>query len=149
MDSLSMHTASGGAGPLVEGDAREDRARMRARELDTGAEPMVLREVEEREVPLRGPDLEEADGVIVMLPATFSLCYTARGELAASHRHAVDEEDIAAARAHLAHLVREGKVHFVRKGEAISPATLAAAGKPFYIEVDDAGRKRLRRTYVA
>jgi hypothetical protein len=45
--------------------------------------------------------------------------------------------------------VREGKVYFAQPGEAVSPAALAAAGQPFYIEIDDTGCKRLRRSYVA
>jgi hypothetical protein len=151
-----MHTASGGATPLdleLVGSQRafgEGDAGGGAGDGAGGAgPPAILREMREREFLLRGPELGEADGVLVTLCGGSSLCYGPGGELAASHRHMPDEEDIEAARAHVAHLVREGKLHFAAPGEAIAPAALAAAGTPFYIEIDAAGQKRLRRSYFA
>jgi hypothetical protein len=149
MDRTMLHTATGGALPL---DPDTAMARGPASAAGAGPEsamPAVVREIEGHEVTLRGAELAGADGIIVTLPASASLCYGARGELAASHRHAVDNQDIAAARAHVAHLVREGKIYFAQPGETVSPAALAAAGQPFYVEIDKAGCKRLRRSYVA
>jgi hypothetical protein len=149
MNRTMLHTATGGALPL---DVDVAMARGPEPSRPAGPEngmPTVVREVQDHEVTLSGAELADADGVVVTLPASASRFYGARGELAASHRHAVDEDDIAAARAPVAHLVREGKIYFAQPGEAVSPAALAAAGQPFFIEIDDAGRKRLRRSYVA
>jgi len=149
MDRTMLHTATGGALPL---DVDVAMARGPAPSRQSGSEdgmPAVVREVMGRDVTLSGPELAGADGVVVTLPASASLFYGARGELAASHRHAVDEEDVAAAREHVAHLVREGKIYFAQPGESVSPTALAAAGQPFFVEIDDSGRKRLRRSYVA
>jgi hypothetical protein len=151
-----MHTASGGATPLdleLVGSQRMLGA-IDAGEgtgdgpADAGA-PSILREMREREFLLRGAELGEADGVLVTLCGSASLYYSAGGELAASHRHAPDEEDLEAARAHVAHLVREAKIHFTQPGEVVAPAALAAAGTPFYVEVDAEGHRRLRRGYFA
>jgi hypothetical protein len=147
MNRTMLHTATGGALPL-DPDAAMAR-RPAAGAGPESASPGVVREIEGHEVTLRGAELAGADGVVVTLPASASLYYSARGELAASHRHAVDHEDISAARAHVAHLVREGKVYFAQPGETVSPTALAAAGQPFYVEIDKAGCKRLRRSYVA
>jgi hypothetical protein len=149
MNRMMLHTATGGALPL-DVDVAMASGPEPSRPLGPETRmPTVVREVEGIDVTLSGADLAGADGVIVTLPASSSRFYGARGELAASHRHSVDEEDIAAARAHVAHLVRQDKIYFAQPGEAVSPAALAAAGQPFFIEIDDTGRKRLRRSYVA
>jgi hypothetical protein len=150
-----MHTASGGATPLdleLVGSQRalgDGELRGVAEISSEDGSTSILRETRERELLLRGAELGEADGILVTLCGGASLCYGVGGELAASHRHAPDEEDIEAARAQVVHLMREAKIHFPVPGEVVSPAALAAAGKPFYVEVDDAGHRRLRRSYFA
>lgn len=101
-----------------------------------------------RDVPLRGKELGEADGLVIISGGTLSLAFDRKGELSS---YLIDEnvqETIAEGKHGLIKELQSGRVYFARPDQKVDTRALTAQGKRFYVQVDKEGKKRLHRVYL-
>jgi len=101
------------------------------------------------EIKLESVELGEADGVVMDQWMMVSLRFDARGGLVSSHAGSLDESRVRQAREQIRRLLAADEIYVPAPGEKIDPTILRAQHKPWYIAIDEQGRKRLRRAYIS
>jgi hypothetical protein len=110
---------------------------------------VVLHYAAEREMQLDGADLGEAQGAMISLTDTLSVHVDPEGNILSSQLHKTDEGYANRIRDHVAKLIERGRVYASAIGEKIDPSNLIEQKKPYYIDYDEAGNKRIRRAFIA
>ncbi len=100
-------------------------------------------------VELKDLPLPEVADVEVEVTAHGDLRFNAKGNLVACELEPADPRQLRAIRDHIAKLVRSGQVYFAEPGEEVDPERLRKLGKPWYVEQDPDGKKRLVRAWIA
>ncbi|MDE3088904.1 MAG: hypothetical protein KGJ80_05925 [Chloroflexota bacterium] len=98
---------------------------------------------------LDGAEFGAANGVVVDERVTVSLRFDARGALASSEVAPIDERHFHLVKAQVSKLAAADEIYLAAPGESIDTDALRARRKPWYVETDARGRKRLKRAYVA
>ncbi len=93
-------------------------------------------------VRLEGPEYGIADGATVDEQSSVRLSFDVRGKLLSSHFNGIDDRRVALVRDQVKKLAAQGQIASTRP-EASSQA------KPWYIEQDPQGIKRLKRAQMA
>ena len=112
-------------------------------------EATVLHYAAEREMQLEGAGLGDAQGAMISMPDTLSVRVDREGKVISSQLHKTDEGHQNCIRDHVVKLVERGRVYAAAGGEKIDPAVLIEQKKPYYIDYDQAGNKRIRRAFIA
>lgn len=100
-------------------------------------------------VELGGEELREAAGVRVEVRSRGDLRFNRKGDLVRYEVQPADPRQIKAIRDNLSKLLANDQVYVARPGEKVDPAQLAARGKVWYVEEDEAGNKVLRRAFIS
>ncbi len=101
------------------------------------------------QMKLDGAEFGAANGVTVDERATVSLRFDARGALIASQLTPVDPRHLQLVKDQVRKLAAADEIYLAAPGEKIDPDALRAKGKPWYVEIDAQGVKRLKRAYMA
>lgn len=101
-----------------------------------------------REISIRGKELKEAEGIIIMVGGTLALQFDSKGELSSYSLEEPTEDSAVEGKQGLVKLLQSGTVYFATLGETVDTQRLIKDGKRFYVQVDKAGLKRLHRVYV-
>ncbi len=101
------------------------------------------------QIKLDGAEFGVANGVTIDEPAAVSLQFDARGALVSSQVTPVDERHLQLVKDQVRKLAAADQVYRAAPGEAIDSDALRAQRKPWYVEKDAQGRKRLKRAYMA
>lgn len=101
------------------------------------------------QIRLQGTEFGAADGVTVDERASVSLHFDARGALASSQITPVDERHLQLAKDQVKKLAAADEIYLAAPGEEIDIDALRAKRKPWYVETDAQGCKRLKRAYMA
>jgi hypothetical protein len=100
-------------------------------------------------VELDDATLREIAGVRVDVSAHGDVDFDAHGELVSYQVEPADPRQLRALRDNISKLVARGLVYMAQPGEQINPDQLHAQGKPWYIELDQHGKKRLKRAWIS
>jgi hypothetical protein len=101
------------------------------------------------QIKLDGAEFGAANGVTMDERAAVSLQFDARGALVSSQVTPVDERHLQLVKDQVRKLAAADQIYLAAPGEAINPDALRAQRKPWYVETDAQGRKRLKRAYMA
>ncbi len=98
---------------------------------------------------LEGAEFGAANGVTVDERATISLRFDARGALLSSQITPADTRHLQLVKDQVRKLAAANEIYLAAPGEKIDTDALRAQRKPWYVETDAQGRKRLKRAYMA
>ena len=101
------------------------------------------------QLKLRGAEFGAADGVTVDERAMVSLRFDARGALVSSQIEPIDEQHLRWVKDQVKKLAAAEQIYLATPGESINVDALRARRKPWYVETDAQGSKRLKRAYMA
>ncbi len=101
-----------------------------------------------RDVILRGRELGEAEGVVILSGGTLSLVFDRKGELSSYTVDDNSEETVKEGKQGLLKELQRGRVYFASPKEKVDKVLLTQLGKAFYVQVDAAGKKRLNRVFL-
>jgi hypothetical protein len=101
------------------------------------------------QMKLAGAEFGAADGVSIDERAAVSLRFDARGALVASQIRPMDERHFELVKDQVKKLAAADEIYLAAPGEAIDVDALRARRKPWYVETDARGRKRLKRAFMA
>lgn len=102
-----------------------------------------------RRITFTGESLREANGAQVVLANAITLQVNPDGVIITSHYHQVDRAQERRVRDHVAKLVARQRVYVPSPGAAVDLRELIAQRKPYYLEYDAQGNKRIRRAFIA
>lgn len=105
-------------------------------------------------VEIKGEEFGPANGVTVDEPVTASLQFDAKGALAASQVSAIDQRHLQLVKDNIKKLAAAGEIAPSSADQASRAAFAPGAGadtnrKPWRVETDAQGRKRLKRAFIA
>ncbi len=100
-------------------------------------------------VQISGADFGAADGVYVDEAAAALLVFDARGALMSFQVQIADEKHLRSVQAQIKKLAAADAIYAASPDEAIDSAALIALNKPWVVSADAAGRKRLKRAFIA
>lgn len=100
-------------------------------------------------VTILGKEFGAANGVIVDERMIASLRFDARGVLVSSRVSPIDAHHLQLVKDQIRKLAQAGEIYLAQPNEKIDADALRAQRKPWYVEVDAQGRKRLKRAYIA
>jgi hypothetical protein len=100
-------------------------------------------------VELDDANLRDAAGVRVEVSAHGDMDFDAHGKLVGYQVEPADPHQLRAIRDYLSKLVANGQVYIAQPGEQVNPDQLRAQGKPWYVELDQHGKKRLKRAWIS
>jgi hypothetical protein len=100
-------------------------------------------------VQLTPKGLGDAAGIQVDVSANGSLEFDQRGELVDAQVAPTDPHALDAVRDQVNRLVANDQIYFAAPDEKINPDQLRTQGKPWYVQTDAQGRRRLKRAYIA
>lgn len=100
-------------------------------------------------VTIQGKEFGAADGVVVDERMTASLRFDARGVLVSSQVSPIDARHLQLVKDQIRKLAQADEIHLAQPDEKINTDALRAQRKPWYVEVDAQGHKRLKRAYIA
>lgn len=151
---ITLGTASARIGVELPSEFRKlpgvlNQAFRLVEELVRGDARRVLRYAVTREMELKGAELGIAQGVVVSLIDALAVTVDSQGDVIASLLHQADRVYERRVRDHVARLVARGRIYATREGETVDPAELIEQKKPYYIAYDEAGKKRIRRAFIA
>lgn len=98
---------------------------------------------------LEGAEFGVADGVAVDEPATASLKLDSSGNLISSQIAPIDDRHLRAVKDQVRKLAAADEIYLAAPGQVMDVNALRAQRKPWYVETDAQGRKRLKRAYVS
>ena len=98
---------------------------------------------------VRGAEYGAADGVFVDEAAVALLRFRMDGELESEQIELKDEKHFQAVQAQIRKLAAADAIYSAAPNETIDPSALIAQGKPWMVSPDAAGRKRLKRAFIA
>ena len=101
------------------------------------------------QMKLVGAEFGAANGVTIDERAKVALRFDARGALVSSQIEPIDEQHLRWVKDQVRKLAAAEQIHLAAPGEAIDVDALRAQRKPWYVETDAQGSKRLKRAYVA
>lgn len=129
-------------------DLPEDTS-LRVESVQTSARGTAMRFSYNAPMPLEGKELAAAAGVRVDVNGAGALEFDRDGKLVRAHAQPNDPRALEAMRDHVRKLVATDQIYFAQTGEAIDLNKLRAAGKPWYVQTDQKGLRRLKRAYMA
>ena len=88
-------------------------------------------------------------GAIVSMPDALSVSVDQEGRVLSSQLHMADEGHKKRIHDHVVKLVERGRVYASAAGEKIDLTSLIEQKKPYYIDFDQAGNKRIHRAFIA
>ncbi len=100
-------------------------------------------------ITIQGKEFGAADGVVVDERMIASLRFDARGMLVSSQVSPIDARHLQSVKDQIRKLVQADEIYLAQPNEKIDTDALRAQRKPWYVEVDAQGRKRLKRAYIA
>jgi hypothetical protein len=109
----------------------------------------VLYYAASRRVEFGGDALGVASGVSVTLADTVAVQVDRDGKIVSSHYHQVDRGQEKRVRDHVVKLAARQRLYQAKAGEAVDPAELIAQRKPYFVDYDEQGNKRIRRAIIA
>lgn len=109
----------------------------------------ILHYVAPRELRLEDPELGIARGAVVRLTNAVAIHADSDGRIISIHQHQVDRAQEKRIHDHVQKLVGLDRVYRAKFGEALDPSLLIDLGKPYYVAYDRAGRRRIRRAFIA
>lgn len=101
------------------------------------------------QMKLEGAEFGAANGVTVDERASVSLRFDARGALVSSQLEPIDEQHLRLVKDQVRKLAAADQIYLAAPGESIDVDALRARRKPWYVETDAQGRKRLKRAFMA
>ncbi len=101
------------------------------------------------QMKLDGAEFGAANGVTVDERANVSLQFDARGALVSSQIAPADERHLQLVKDQIRKLAAADQIYLTAPGEAIDPDALRVQRKPWYVQTDAQGGKRLKRAYMA
>lgn|GEM_PF-6997733 len=99
-----------------------------------------------RDIPLDDERMGGASGVVAQLGGSLTLTFDADGRLISYGLEDVTEEAIQMEKDAIAELVQGDKLYFAGPDEEIDTGELISKKKPFYVQEDELGKKRIFRT---
>ncbi len=121
---------------LVSDQPRRDEGRM-------------LHYAASRDMALTGKTLGVAQGAMVTLTDAVAVQVDRDGKVVSTHRHKADRAQEKRIHDHVRKLVERNRVYAAKAGEAVNPGDLIERKQPYYIEMDTAGNKHIRRAFIA
>ena len=100
-------------------------------------------------IEVQGAEFGNANGVMVDEPMSVSLRFDARGALVSSQVAPADDHHLRLVKDQIKKLAAADQIYPASPSESIDTDALRAQRKPWYIEMDAQGRKRLKRAYMA
>lgn len=100
-------------------------------------------------VKIEGAEFGAANGIAVDERTVASLRFDARGVLASSQVNPIDERHLRLVKDNVRKLAAADAIYVTSPGEAADTDVLRIKNKPWYVETDAQGRKRLKRAYMA
>jgi hypothetical protein len=100
-------------------------------------------------VKIEGAEFGVANGVAVDERTIAALHFDARGRLASSQVNPIDERHLRLVKDNVRKLAAADAIYVASPGEVADPDSLRMKHKPWYVETDAQGRKRLKRAYMA
>lgn len=100
-------------------------------------------------VTIQGKEFGAADGVVVDERMIASLRFDARGALVSSKLSPIDARHLQLVKDQIRKLAQVDEIYLAQPNQKIDTDALRAQRKPWYVEVDAQGRKRLKRAYIA
>ena len=106
-------------------------------------------EYSSRQMKLTGAEFGAADGVAIDERAKVALQFDARGALVSSQIDPTDEQHLRLVKDQVRKLAAVDQIYRAAPGESINVDALRAQRKPWYVETDAQGSKRLKRAFMA
>ncbi len=100
-------------------------------------------------VEIKGTEFGPANGVTVDEPVTASLQFDAKGALVSSQVGSIDQRHLELVKDQIKKLAAAGQIASSTTDETSRGEGFAATRKPWRIETDAQGRKRLKRAFIA
>lgn len=98
-------------------------------------------------IEIQGAEFGAADGVTVEEQRMVSLLFDARGALVSSQVSPIDERHLRLVKDQIRKLAAANAIGPAPSGEVSDADALPAVRRPWYIEMDEEGRKRLKRAH--
>ncbi len=109
----------------------------------------VLQYTSTRTVQLKGKAMGMASGAVVDVADGLAVHVDSSGTVISSQLHKSDRAHEKRIRDHVEKLVAHGRVYATHEGETVDPDMLIEQKKPYYLDYDQAGTKRIRRSFIA